>query len=236
VAAGPLGGSFELVPDASSRFGIRQQRWLDMIFTPGALTLRPVTSRDFEGNRYISWKTEDQPEFTPTFQNAREDVERAWRIVEARGLARQKAEEIARQAEAGRQTLAAVVAGRQGLEARQVGPFTWLTQGTVPLQALPSLSEPEGISMPGEEFMQAVFALQPGGTAVAFNEPRTVCYALRLESLEPPIEKLRERFLQDSGDQRRLAMVAQREASRAAAAWVETLEKRHALTWHREPR
>lgn len=235
VAAGPLGGSFELVPDATSRFGIRQQRWIDMIFGQGAPTLRPVTSRDVEGNRSISWKTEDQPEFTPTFQSARADVERAWRIVEARSLARKKAEEIARQVGAG-QTLAAAVATAPQLKAEKVGPFTWLTQGTVPLGTPPSLSQPEGISMPGEEFMQAVFGLEPGNATVAFNEPRTVCYVIRLDGLEPPLEKLRTRFMEARDDQRRLAMVAQRETSRASAAWVEALEKRHALTWHREPR
>jgi len=235
VAAGPLGGSFELVPDATSRFGIRQQRWIDMIFGRGAPTLRPVTSRDVEGNRSISWKTEDQPEFTPTFQSARADVERAWRIVEARSLARKKAEDIVRQVGEG-QTLAAAVAAAPQLKAEKVGPFTWLTQGTVPLGTPPSLSQPEGISMPGEEFMQAVFGLEPGKATVAFNEPRTVCYVIRLDGLEPPLEKLRTRFMEARDDQRRLAMVAQRETSRAAAAWVEALEKRHALTWHREPR
>jgi len=235
VAAGPLGGSFELVPDASSRFGIRQQRWIDMIFGQGAPTLRPVTSRDVEGNRSISWKTEDQPEFTPTFQSARADVERAWRIVEARSLARTKAEEIVRQVGEG-QTLAAAVAATPELKAEKVGPFTWLSQGTVPLGTPPSLSQPEGISMPGEEFMQAVFGLESGKATVAFNEPRTVCYVIRMDGLEPPLEKLRERFMEARNDQRRLAMVAQRETSRAAAAWVDALEKRHALTWHREPR
>ena len=235
VAAGPLGGSFELVPDATSRFGIRQQRWIDMIFGQGAPTLRPVTSRDVEGNRSISWKTEDQPEFTPTFQSARADVERAWRIVEARSLARKKAEEIARQVGEG-QTLAAAVAAAPDLKVEKVGPFTWLTQGTVPLGTPPSLSQPEGISMPGEEFMQAVFGLEPGKVTVAFNEPRTVCYVIRLDGLEPPLEKLRGRFMEARDDQRRLAMVAQRETSRATAAWVEALEQRHALTWHREPR
>ena len=235
VAAGPLGGSFELVPDATSRFGIRQQRWIDMIFGRGAPTLRPVTSRDVEGNRSISWKTEDQPEFTPTFQSARAEVERAWRIVEARSLARKKAEDIVRQVGEG-QTLAAAVAAAPQLKAEKVGPFTWLTQGTVPLGTPPSLSQPEGISMPGEEFMQAVFGLEPGKATVAFNEPRTVCYVIRLDGLEPPLEKLRTRFMEARDDQRRLAMVAQRETSRASAAWVEALEKRHALTWHREPR
>jgi hypothetical protein len=234
VAAGPLGGSFELVPDASSRFGIRQQRWIDMIFGQGAPTLRPVTSRDVEGNRSISWKTEDQPEFTPTFQAARADVERAWRIVEARSLARKKAEEIARKVDAG-ETLAAAV-GAADPKVEKVGPFTWLTQGTAPLGTPPSLSQPEGISMPGEEFMQAVFGLEPGKATVAFNEPRTVCYVTRLDAFEPPMEKLQENFMEARDDQRRLAMVAQRETSRAAAAWVEALENRHALTWHREPR
>lgn len=234
VAAGPLGGSFELVPDASSRFGIRQQRWIDMIFGQGAPTLRPVTSRDVEGDRSISWKTEDQPEFTPTFQAARADVERAWRIVEARSLARKKAEEIAGKVDAGETLAAAVGAAEPKVE--KVGPFTWLTQGTAPLGTPPSLSQPEGISMPGEEFMQAVFGLEPGKATVAFNEPRTVCYVIRLDAFEPPLEKLREKFMEARDDQRRLAMVAQRETSRAAAAWVEALENRHSLTWHREPR
>jgi hypothetical protein len=90
--------------------------------------------------------------------------------------------------------------------------------------------------MPGEEFMQAVFGLEPGKATVAFNEPRTVCYVTRLDAFEPPMEKLQEKFMEARDDQRRLAMVAQRETSRAAAAWVEALENRHALTWHREPR
>ena len=39
--------------------------------------------------------------------------------------------------------------------------------------------------MPGDEFMKAVFSLEAGQTAVAFNEPRTVCYVIRLVSYEP---------------------------------------------------
>lgn len=236
IASGPIGGSFELVADRSSRFGIRQQRWLDMIFASGAPSLRPVTSRDPEGNRYISWKTEDQPEFVPTFDVARKDVEHAWRIVEARSLARAKAEAIARQADASKQTLEAAAAAAGGLKAATVGPFSWLTQGTVPFGTAPSLSQPEGLSMPGEEFMQAVFGLQPGQTTVAFNEPRTVCYAIRSVSLEPAVEKLRERFVEERNDQRRLAMVAQRETSKAVGAWAENLENRYDLEWKREPR
>jgi hypothetical protein len=87
-AAGGIGGSFEFVQDPSSRFGIRQQRWLDQMFGAGSMSLRPIRSRDVEGNRYLSWRTEDQPEFTPSFETARSGVERAWRIVEGRSLAK----------------------------------------------------------------------------------------------------------------------------------------------------
>ena len=65
---GGIGSSFEFVPDPSSRFGIRQQRWLEVMFGDGTISLRPITSRDAEGNRYFSWKQDDQEERVPTFE------------------------------------------------------------------------------------------------------------------------------------------------------------------------
>jgi hypothetical protein len=96
------------------------------------MPLRPVTSRDAGGNRYLSWKTEDQAEFVPTFEKVRDNVEFSWRIVEGRGLARKKAEDIASQASAAKQSLEATVAGREGLKVTQVGPFSWLSGGAAP--------------------------------------------------------------------------------------------------------
>jgi hypothetical protein len=89
--SGGIGSSFEFVPDPSSRFGIRQQRWLEVMFGDGTIPLRPVTSRDAEGNRYFSWKQDDQEERVPAFEEARDNVEKAWRIVEARPLALEQA-------------------------------------------------------------------------------------------------------------------------------------------------
>jgi hypothetical protein len=233
--SGPIGTSGEMIVDPTSRFGVRRQRWLDTMFGPGAAVLRPSTSRDAEGNRYISWATEDQPEYVPSFEQAREKVERRWREVEARGRARARAEELAKQASAGQKPLAEV-AKAAGLEAHAVGPFTWLTQGTAPFGAAPRLSTPEGIDKPGEEFMRAVFALEPGETAAAFNEPRTICYAVRLTSFEPALETLRERFVAGRKDQRRLAMVGRQQMSSAFGEWFEAFEKRQGIEWRREPR
>ena len=240
-AAGGIGGSFDFVQDASSRFGIRQQRWLDQMFGAGAMSLRPIRSRDVEGNRYLSWRTEDQPEFTPSFETARSGVERAWRIVEGRSLAKKRAEEIARQADTAQQTLEATLqqvapAGTADMKAAQVGPFSWLEQGMMGAGGGPTLSQPEGISMPGEEFMRAVFALEPGRTAVAFNEPQTVCYVLRLVSQDPPAAELQEKFLAGRNDRQKISMVAQQEASQTFQSLIKGMQKRYSLEWKRPPR
>jgi hypothetical protein len=87
VGAGGIGQSFEFVPDSTSRFGLRQRNWIEQMYGEGAPSLRPVTSRDVAGTRYLSWKVEDQPEFTPSFETARAQVEQAWKIVEGRAVA-----------------------------------------------------------------------------------------------------------------------------------------------------
>jgi hypothetical protein len=236
VAAGGIGGSFEFIADPSSRFGIRQQNWLDMIFGQNTMSLRPVTSRDVAGNRYFSWKTEDRAERTPTFAEVRDNVEFSWRILEGRGLAKKKAEALAAEAAASKQSLEATVAGREGVKVTQVGPFSWMTKGNAALGQPPMISQPEGLSMPGDEFMRTVFSLEPGQAAVAFNEPRTVCYLIRLIGLDPPAPELRDRFLQARSEPQAIGMVAQRQFSEAFGNWIEGLEKQYRLSWNRQPR
>ena len=232
VAGGGIGTSFQL--SFSERFGVRQQRWIDMLFAPEAPRWRPLVTRDVPGNRYLSWKTEDRPEFTPPFSDVRDDVERVWRLMEARPLARKQAEQLA--ADAAGKTMAETVAGKEGLEATTVGPFTWLTRGTAPFGSLPMLSDPEGIQMAGETLMETVFSLEPGGTAVAFNEPETVCYAIRLAGLEPGDDTLRERFLDAASDPRRLEAVAETATRTVYSRWLADVTRRQAVEWKRPPR
>lgn len=232
-AAGGIGGSFEFA--VSREFGVRQQQWIDMIFGPGAQPLQAVTSRDIAGNRYLSWKTEDQPEFTPSFQSARDDVLRAWRIVEARPLAHKAAEEIAAEVKAGT-SLEQIAAARGSLEVEKVGPFTWLTRGTAPFGSAPELSQPDGLAMPGDELMRAVFDLEPGQTAVAFNEPKTVCYVVRLVSLEPDDARLKDLFLASSEDPRRIATVADDDMRAVNDSWMKSITERYGVSWKRDPR
>ena len=229
-----IGRSFDFAPDPGSRFGIRQQNWVEMVYGQGAVGLRALKSRSMDGARYLSWRTVDEPEFVPTFETARPNVERAWKIVKARGLAQKRAEEIAAK-NAAAESLEAAIAGDESLQVFKVGPFFWLSPQAA-ASGMPQISQPAGVVIPGNEFMSAVFSLKPGATAVAFNEPKTVCYCIRLIDLEPSAEVLKERFVETRSDPRTTAVAAQDEFSRSFGGWIEGLESRYQLQWKRKPR
>ena len=231
---GGIGTSFDFVPDPTSRFGIRQQRWLETMFADGTITLRPVTSRDAEGNRYFSWKQDDQEERVPTFTEARSNVEKAWRIVEARPLALTQAKNLA--AKVDEKGFAEAVSKDELEAVREIGPFTWLTQGSAGVNAAPVLSSPKGLVLSGNAMMQKVFSTAEGKSAAVFNEPRTICYVIRVQAFNPKDEELQSRFESVLGDQRRLSMVAQSAFAEIFMDWIAGLEKDLELTWNREPR
>ncbi|MEC7294077.1 MAG: hypothetical protein VXU46_04200, partial [Planctomycetota bacterium] len=231
---GGIGTSFDFVPDPTSRFGIRQQRWLETMFADGTITLRPVTSRDAEGNRYFSWKQDDQEERVPTFTEARSNVEKAWRIVEARPLALTQAKNLAAKVD---EIGFSESLSKDELEAvRETGPFTWLTQGSAGVNAAPVLSSPKGLVLSGNAMMQKVFSTAEGKSTAVFNEPRTICYVIRVQAFNPKDEELQSRFESVLGDQRRLSMVAQSAFAEIFMDWIAGLEKDLELTWNREPR
>ena len=234
AGGGGIGSSFEFVPDPSSRFGIRQQRWLETMFGDGTITLRPVTSRDAEGNRYFSWKQGDKEERVPTFAEARSNVEKAWRIVEARPIALKEAAALVDKT--GGKSFKEALSESEFEQVKEIGPFTWLTQGDVGVNGAPVLSSPEGLVMPGNKMMQKIFSVAEGQSVTAFNEPKTICYVIRLLEYKPADEELQKRFEGVLGDQRRLSMVAQTAFAEVFMDWIASLEKDLELTWIRDPR
>ena len=232
--SGGIGSSFEFVPDPSSRFGIRQQRWLEVMFGDGTIPLRPVTSRDAEGNRYFSWKQDDQEERVPAFEEARDNVEKAWRIVEARPLALEQATSLV--AKMNEKGFVESLSKAELEKVQDIGPFTWLTQGAAGVNAAPVLSSPQGLAMPGNAMMQKVFATTEGKSVAVFNEPKTICYVIGVLAFQPPENELQNRFEGVLGDQRRLSMVAQTAFAEVFMDWIAGLEKDLELTWNRDPR
>ena len=233
VEAGGPARSFEIVPDPENRFG-RDIAWLNMMYGPDQMLWRPVTSRDIDGNRYVSWKTADEADYAPDFDAVRPEVERAWRIIEGRGLAQKKAEALAEKARTSGKPLAETFAGDTAVTVASPAPFTWL-QDTFS-QGQPEIAQPDGISMPGEAFMAAVHGLTPGGVAVAFNEPKTVCYVIRLVSFTPDETALRESFVKGRDDQRAIAMVAQEQLFKTYRGWMTGLEEQYRLQWKQPER
>jgi len=232
--SGGIGSSFEFVPDPSSRFGIRQQRWLEVMFGDGTIPLRPVTSRDAEGNRYFSWKQDDQEERVPAFEEARDNVEKAWRIVEARPLALEQATSLV--AKMNEKGFVESLSKAELEKVQDIGPFTWLTQGAAGVNAAPVLSSPQGLAMPGNAMMQKVFATTEVKSVAVFNEPKTICYVIGVLAFQPPENELQNRFEGILGDQRRLSMVAQTAFAEVFMDWIAGLEKDLELTWNRDPR
>jgi hypothetical protein len=204
------------------------------MYGPDQMLWRPVTSRDIDGNRYVSWKTADEADYAPDFDAVRPEVERAWRIIEGRGLAQKKAEALAEKARTSGKPLAETFAGDTAVTVASPAPFTWL-QDTFS-QGQPEIAQPDGISMPGEAFMAAVHGLTPGGVAVAFNEPKTVCYVIRLVSFTPDETALRESFVKGRDDQRAIAMVAQEQLFKTYRGWMTGLEEQYRLQWKQPER
>jgi len=234
-----IGESFAFVADPGSRFGMRQQSWLESMFA-NENTFRPVVTDGAEGNRYLSWKVTDEPEHTPSFDAARETVEKVWRNVEARKLAMEKARALVGVAGGGQERSdeprEASLSGKEGIEVLQAGPFTWLDQGMVAFGGRPQVSKVPGLESPGDEFMQTVFGLDAGGLGVAFNEPQTVCYCIRLVSLTPDEDALRTRFLESTRDQGRLSAVTMRDFTTSYRDWIRSLDRKYAVNWKRPPR
>ncbi|MBI2824302.1 MAG: hypothetical protein HYX69_06410 [Planctomycetia bacterium] len=194
-----------------------------------------AASRDIAGNRYLFWKIEEQAARVPEFAEIHDDVLRAWKMIEARNAALERAKALAETARKEKLPLAEL-AKRDDLEAHETGKFSWLTFDSTPgmnSRMPPRQSEVEGVEDAGSEFMQAVFALPVDGIGTAFNNPRTVAYVIQVTDLDPPQDVLRQGFLADSFSTYESAFIQERfDMNRA---WVTSLQRDAKLNWARTP-
>lgn len=152
--------------------------------------------QDTDANRYLFWKTEDEPAYVPEFSEIRSKVLHTWKLVQAREIAEKKAQKLAADAKHAGKPLKDVFA-EQGMTVTETQPFSWVSRGSAnafgrgPLE----VSEVEGVERPGADFMREVFSLGVGDVGAAMNQPQTVAYVIRVTSLQPPRELLRSRFM-----------------------------------------
>ena len=60
--------------------------------------------------------------------------------------------------------------------------------------AVPAL--PSTLPEIGRKFMQPVFSVNPGEFAIAWNEPKTVCYLVQITAQQQPSAELHKRFVE----------------------------------------
>jgi hypothetical protein len=197
-------------------------------------TYKSELDQDNENHAFLFWKTDEEPAFVPPLDQIRDKVVLAWKMVKARELARKRAEEFAAQARTLKKPLEELFGGQSKLKITETGPFSWLTLGNVPADpgALPRLSDVEGTDRVGEEFMKAVFALEPAQIGVAMNVPQTTVYVIRLIDFEPSMEELREDFARALPNRYLAAGIDDQRA--VFRAWLADLNRDAGVHWLRQ--
>lgn len=208
---------------------------------------RPETSQDIEGNHFLFWKTAQEAERIPEFneKGMHEQVLRAWKLVQARDLADKEAKSLAEEAGKANKPFKDFFAEKK-ITVRESEPFSWVTFGAFPAwftQAMPEMGkivatekgekgdqQVELVSMPGNDFMRTVFGLEKGQIGVAMNQPKTMVYVVRMVDLTPAVLQAFE-----TEDYRRYARVAEQDMGAIGQAWMSSLKAEVGFEWKREP-
>jgi hypothetical protein len=129
----------------------------------------------------------------------RAQVEAAWKREKAAELAKKRAEEVAKKAEASGQSLTDFFAGDANVKVIKTDHFSWWTSGDVPLAGGQlRMSSPEGIVAAGPDFHRAVFELGEGKVVATQSHDRTMAYVIRLVEHEMSEEKLHDVYLSEA--------------------------------------
>jgi hypothetical protein len=202
----------------------------DAAFGPDELLYDPkyIQSRERDV-LYIFWRTQEEKPATPTFEEAREDVIKAWKQQKAFEIAERAAADFAKKnekAESFKAVAPAVTITPQ--------PFSWLDLGSLPFgRSRAELSQVNGIPLAGQEFMQGVFSLNEGSAGTAPNQPHTTVYAVRVAKFEPPADELRERFAESGLFE--TMMVASGQWQESVLEQLRGLSDEYNVAWQRPP-
>ncbi len=189
----------------------------------------------FSQMEYLYWLTDAKDEFLPPFKDCEKEVAKAWKVLEARKLAKAEAERLAKEVASGK-TLKESFVDRA---VNETSMFTWFTQGFTPYgMGQPQLSEVKGVGMAGMKFMEVVFSLKPGETGVAPNQPETIYYVVQLQKTAPGNDLLRELFAGGSAQRSMPTIQAlwRKERQPIMSQWMDDLDKEYSVEWKRDPR
>ena len=235
AAGEDIGHVSRTIPDRRVQFGFRVEPFAEFAFADNLLTYKATFGEDNEGNAYLFWKTEEESAYVPTLDQIRDSVVRAWKMIEARDLARKRAGELAIQARVAKKPLKEVFANQPSLKVTDTNSFSWMTVGNVPLDPMssqPRISQVEGVENAGPAFMETVFGLAPGEIGVALNHPEDTAYVIRLVEYERPLDELRKDFAAEPP--MRYMSIAGENQRKIYLAWLDDLKKDARVHWIRQ--
>jgi hypothetical protein len=185
-----------------------------------------ATEPDFQ--EFVSWKTEDEPAYTPALADIREEVIEAWKMQRARVLAKEEADKLAdKLKKAGDEPWKSVLDAQQQTLVVSPPPFTWMSAPQQMFSA-PQITFVQGLDAVGNEFMQRVFTAQAGQIVVAPNQGLNTYYAVRVAELTPTLDQLHQNFEVSRGRARQLAFS---ERERLFSDWYDNIERTLDVRW-----
>ncbi len=215
---------------------LRGQNFISLTFGDGLGLYAPLRTSDAH-REFLSWKTRVESEHVPTFEQAKPKVEQAWKFMEARKLAEKKAKEYMAEARREKKSLEALFGKQPELRVLKPAPFSWITFGPTPREnepPQPRFGVVEGVDIPGEAFMRAVFHLSPDDYTVTTNNPQTTVFVVHLLEFDRSLDTMLTSFGQDKDP--RYKSLANFDREKIYRGWIEGLLQEAGVEWRRDPR
>ena len=218
VVMSPIGSSF-IMPTRE-----RQQAIPFAALINQSDLFEPINTIGFTGGnrQYLLWKTEETQPVAPSVSGVRDQIIEVWRKQQAFKLAETRARELA--SKVGSATLADSLATPEE-KALILEPtnFTWYNPMFARMESRLQLSTVEFLQPIDNNFMEAVFAIQPGETTVAPDSNKTVFYVVKVIEMSPDTNSLLDRFA--ASPLEGVATVSRLESDRAIQPWFQNLQK-----------
>ncbi|MFM8571323.1 MAG: hypothetical protein ACKOAU_06975 [Pirellula sp.] len=171
--------------------------------------------------RFLFWKVEHKAASTPSFESAKDSVMSVWKTQRAAEKAEAKAKAIANKATSG--SLAeSLESETDRASVVRPTPFSWFNPLMADFDI--QLSSIENLKPVNQEFMEKIFAAQPGTTLVTSDAAKEIYYVVKVLEFSPSNEDLMLSFStapNTSGVQN----VSNLESSTSIRNWFSTLQK-----------
>ena len=246
----PVGGATE---PGGNQFG-NSATVRDIVFGDGAIPLEAAQADDgLSGNRFVYWVTEISEPHVPELaeDGVRDQVIAAWKTQQARPKAKERAEALKTQIEAGlgdEKSLADILGEDTTVTGKEDGMlltiltppgFNWMVQNTAQPWMPPQLNRITGIEGVNDAFMASIFeGMDQGEVKVIPNADNSNYYVIhvkhRSHSTEDELAELRSDMLSTDFFQMYFSPYPQLVRNthlQMNSMWIQKLEEDYAIDW-----